>query len=330
MSSEFDLIQTYFNWNPETSDSASQQTGLIKGVGDDGAILQVPPHKQLVVTTDTLISGVHFPEQTPAHAIGHKSLAVNLSDLAAMGADPAWFTLALTLPNQDKQWLTDFSSGLKTLADKAGIQLIGGDTTKGPLSITITAMGLVKPKDLMMRSSAKDQDVIYVTGTLGDAAAGLAMLQQKFKGKHLEGEHNENCIQQLNYPTPRNQESQLIRQYANACLDISDGFLADLNHILQASKAGAIIDLESIPLSTTLKSITQQQALKYALTGGDDYELLFTVSVENLQAFKKHIQQKKMVCTEVGKIDALISGVVSTQNKVLNLVGYNHFIMNSE
>ncbi len=319
MSSEFDLIQTYFNWHYSEKSTAS--SGLIKGIGDDGAVLQIPSKQQLIVTTDTLISGVHFPEQTPPHAIGHKSLAVNLSDLAAMGADPAWFTLALTLPHQDKQWLSDFSAGLKALADKVGIQLIGGDTTKGPLSISITALGLAESKDLMMRSSAKDKDVIYVTHTLGGAAAGLAMLQQRF-----EGEDDHNGIEQLNYPIPRNDESQLIRRYANACLDISDGFLADLDHILQSSKVGAVIDLGTIPLPKALQDIDQQKALEYALTGGDDYELLFTVSQENQHAFEQAVQQEKgLDCTAVGVIDSEIKGIVSIQKEVLTPKGYNHF-----
>ncbi|HEC05093.1 MAG TPA: thiamine-phosphate kinase [Thiothrix sp.] len=319
MSSEFDLIQTYFNWHYPEKPPAS--FGLIKGIGDDGAVLQIPSKQQLIVTTDTLISGVHFPEQTPPHAIGHKSLAVNLSDLAAMGADPAWFTLALTLPHQDKQWLSDFSAGLKALADKAGIQLIGGDTTKGPLSISITAMGLAESKDLMMRSSAKDKDVIYVTHTLGDAAAGLAMLQQRF-----EGEDDHSCIEYLNYPTPRNDGSILIRCYANACVDISDGFLADLNHILQSSKVGAVIDLDTIPLPKALQDIDQQKALEYALTGGDDYELLFTVAQENQYAFEQLVQQeKRLECIAVGVIDSAINGIVSNQKEVLTPKGYNHF-----
>jgi len=320
MPSEFDLIQTYFNWNNKPSEEIGLIKGVVKGIGDDAAVLQVPSSKQLIVTTDTLISGVHFPEQTSPHAIGHKSLAVNLSDLAAMGADPAWFTLAITLPEQNKQWLTAFSKGIKALADKAEIQLIGGDTTKGPLSISITAMGLATSKQLMMRASAKDQDTIYVTNTLGDAAAGLAMLQQCFEGKE-----DDSCIEQLDYPIPRNQESKLIRQYANACLDISDGFLADLNHILKASKVGAVIDLDSIPLSIALQKINQQQALKYALTGGDDYELLFTIPQENQKTFENAVLKENLICKVVGTIDSSISGIRSTQNEVLSAEGYNHF-----
>jgi thiamine-monophosphate kinase len=241
--------------------------------------------------------------------------------------------LALTLPNQDKKWLEGFSTGLKTLANEANIQLIGGDTTKGPLSISITAMGLAETKHLMLRSNAKHNDTIYVTGTLGDAAAGLAMVQQRYES----GDNETSCIEKLNYPTPRNKESQIIRAYSNTCLDISDGFLADLNHILQASNSGgnirgnikgdigAKVDLSNIPLSTALKQIDRQLALKYALSGGDDYELLFTVPKENQQAFEQCIQQEKLTCTAVGKIDTSVTDIISTENKVLNPVGYNHF-----
>lgn len=312
MPSEFDLIQTYFNWKQESP-------SLLKGVGDDAAVVSVPADQQLVITTDTLISGIHFPEETPAHAIGYKSLAVNLSDLAAMGADPAWFTLAITLPEQDQQWLSEFSTGLKELAQQAGILLIGGDTTKGPLSISITAMGLADPKQLLLRSAAQDGDAIYVTGTLGDAAAGLAMIQNKLNHS------NEKCIQKLNYPQPRYKESSLIRRYAHACLDISDGFLADLNHILDASKMGAMINLETIPLSDTLQKMDQAEALTYALSGGDDYELLFTVGSKNQQQFEAFIQQQKLICYQVGVINNLIEGIVSLDNKILKADGYIHF-----
>lgn len=317
MPSEFDLIQTYFNWQQSTET-------VVKGVGDDGAVVRVPEGKQLVVTTDTLISGVHFPEQTSAHAIGHKSLAVNLSDLAAMGADPAWFTLAISMPEQDDQWLVDFSSGLKSLADEASIVLIGGDTTKGSLSISITAMGLADQADLLLRSAAKDGDSIYVTGQLGDAAAGLAMVQNRFSGAI-----SESCIQRLNYPKPRNFESQLIREYATACLDISDGFLADLGHILEASKLGAHIDLDCIPLSPELQRLDRQLALDYALRGGDDYELLFTVPQKIQAEFEQFIQHIGLICYCVGTMDQSVNGIVSLKGGELKPTGYNHFTGNT-
>lgn len=313
MSSEFDLIQSCFTWRHSSST-------VIKGVGDDAAVVSVPDGKQLVVTTDTLISGVHFPVDTSAHAIGHKALAVNLSDLAAMGAEPAWFTLAISLPEEDKQWLDDFSLGMRALADQSGIVLIGGDTTRGPLSVTITAIGLVEPERLLLRSAAKHDDVIYVTGKLGDAAAGLAMLQGGYSGDKSEA-----CINKLNYPLPRNAESFLIRDHVNACLDISDGFLADLGHILEASKVGALVDLAAIPLSVDLQQIDRQQALEYALQGGDDYELLFTVPVSLQAEFEQLIQHHGVLCYRVGTINQSLSGIVSTAGEPLEPAGYNHF-----
>ncbi len=312
MSSEFDLIRTYFNWQQEAPN-------VYKGVGDDAAVVNVPDNQQLVVTTDTLICGVHFPEQTPAHAIGYKSLAVNLSDLAAMGATPAWFTLAISLPEYNDQWLSEFSEGLKQLATDANIILIGGDTTKGSLSISITAMGLADPSDLLFRSTAIHGDAIYVTGTLGDAAAGLAMLTDPVNNP------DKGCIHKLNYPQPRNQESYLIRDYANACLDISDGLLADLNHILEASKVGAIIDLDRIPLSSVLNKMDKEKALRYALTGGDDYELLFTVAHKHQSTLNELNQQHNLNCYQVGTIDQSVTGIVSHANEVISVEGYNHF-----
>lgn len=313
MSSEFDLIQTYFNWQQNSS-------SVKKGIGDDAAVVQVTDNKQLVVTTDTLISGVHFPEQTPAHAIGYKSLAVNLSDLAAMGATPAWFTLAISLPEYNDQWLAEFTDGLKQLAIEAGIVLIGGDTTKGSLSISITAMGLADQENLLLRSAAKHGDAIYVTGTLGDAAAGLVMVNDAVSRA------DESCIKKLNYPQPRNHEIQLIRDYVSACLDISDGFLADLSHILKASMVGAIINLNSIPLSLSLKKMDRNKAIRYALTGGDDYELLFTVPQCNELRFNEIIKKYDLKCDHVGVIDQSVTGIISTENEIIPVTGYNHFV----
>ncbi len=313
MPSEFDLIQRYFNWS-----SPDEQVRL--GVGDDAAVLALADTRQLVVTSDTLISGVHFPTQTPAHAIGYKVLAVNLSDLAAMGADPAWFTLALTLPEYNTQWLDDFSSGLKALAEHAKISLIGGDTTKGTLSITITAMGLVNAGQLLLRSAARDGDLLYVSATLGDAAAGLAVLQNRLVLPDAAP-----CLQQLNYPHVGYRESQVIRAYAHACLDISDGFLADLNHLLEASSVGAIIDLDAIPLSRSLQSLDRQVALRYALSGGDDYALLCAIPAHRRLAFETHMQNCQMSCYRVGVLTASVTGIVTSQQEVLDPQGYQHF-----
>lgn len=223
--SEFDLIGRYFTWDDIPKD-------VVTAVGDDAAVLDVPENRQIVTSIDTLISGVHFPENTSAKAIGHKALAVNLSDLAAMGAKPKWFTLALTLPDIDTQWLEDFSSSLKSLAKKYGIYLVGGDTTRGPLTISIQVIGLVEKGHSLLRGGATSGESIYVTGTLGDAAVGLQSIQQQ---KDLGSKVNKAfCEHQLNYPEPRLQESNIIRHFASSCIDVSDGLLQDLSHILKA------------------------------------------------------------------------------------------------
>ena len=311
---EFNLIDAYFNWGNSPSDVAVP-------VGDDAAVINIPAHQQLVISVDTFISGVHFPENTPTKAIGHKALAVNLSDLAAMGANPKWFTLALTLPEVDKNWLAEFTQGLKLLADEHHCYLVGGDTTRGPLSITIQVMGLVDKGKVMLRSGAKAGDKIYVTGTLGDAALGLQQPDNKF------------CKQRLDYPTPRVAESTLIKDYASACLDISDGLLQDLSHILKASNVGANLNLQDLPLSPSLSEIDRSEALQYALKGGDDYELLFTIPESKQLAFEEKCQkvggvyinsaQHKYYC--IGTISAQSSNIRDEKKQTLNVQGYNHF-----
>lgn len=315
MTSEFTLINDFFHWN-------ALHASVLMGVGDDAAILQVPQQRNLIVTSDTFIQGVHFPTDTPAHAIGHKALAVNLSDLAAMGADPAWFTLALTLPEVDDTWLQGFSSGLKALAKRFSIDLVGGDTTRGSLSVTITAMGLTENDKAIQRATASSGDKIYVSGALGTAAAGLAHIQSRIA---LDDETAEFCLQQLNYPLPRCHESVIIREFASSCIDISDGFLADLQHILTASQLGAVINLDAIPIEKSLRAYDSALVQDFALRGGDDYELLFTVPEANVNAFEQAIQQGDMMCYGVGHVDAAIHGIQTSDQQPLSATGYNHF-----
>ncbi len=315
--SEFNLIETYFSW----SDTASS---VIKGVGDDAAIIDIPNDKYLVTSVDTSIAGVHFPIETPAIDIGHKSLAVNLSDLAAMGATVKWFTLALTLPSFDKpedtQWLEDFSRGLKTLANQAACDLIGGDTTQGALSITIQVMGVVDKGTALLRSGAKVGDLIYVTGTLGDAAIGLATIIGDLKIKHLSD--LDYCQDRLNKPTARIVESKIIKQFASSCIDISDGLLQDLGHVLKASQVGASLNTREIPLSPALSRINRTIAMQAALSGGDDYELLFTIpqscNVDFLETVNVNV-------TCIGKINQNISIIMDENGDPLKASGYNHF-----
>ena len=315
MADEFSLIEKYFTWK-----TAPKSVEL--GVGDDAAILSPPNNKHLIISVDTLVAGVHFPAETEAHAIAHKALAVNLSDLAAMGADPAWFTLSLTLPSANEKWLDEFSTGLKTLADKHNIFLVGGDTCRGALSITIQVIGFADKAKAILRSGAKHGDKIYVTGTLGDAAAGLAVLQDKL---HLEPQDAAECVSQLEYPQPRNNISRLMRGFASSCIDISDGTLADLQHILDASHVGAIINTRQIPLSPMLQTLEHEKAIKLALTGGDDYELLFTLNPIKEHQLKTATEKRKLPITCIGVIDETITGIKLNPKVNFSSTGFQHF-----
>jgi len=276
---EFDLIKRYFKQKTSLDESQSVASGVNVGIGDDCAILDIPDGYQLVVTTDSLVSGVHFFEDVCPYRLGYKSLAVNLSDLAAMGATPKWLSLAITLPNVDEQWLSEFSRGFFELANKYNVKLIGGDTTKGPLSITVSAKGIVPRNRALLRSGAQVGDLICVSGCLGDGALGLAC-----KLGNQSVDNKSAFINALELTDPRNELGILLADYASSCIDISDGLVQDLQHILDASRCGAILAIDKLPLSQAMQlernkqTLTVEQILQYALTGGDDYELLFTIS----------------------------------------------------
>ena len=291
---EFEIIRRYF------TRQQPQRDDVIAGIGDDAALLQVPSGSELVVCMDTLVAGVHFPESTPAAAIGHKALAVNLSDLAAMGAIPAWATLSLTLSDNDAAWLEDFSQAFSRLADRYGVQLVGGDTTRGPLSITVQAHGFVPAGRALRRQGARPGDRIYVTGTLGDA--GLAL--------QLGDQADPVLRQRLDYPEPRIAAGQLLREYASAAIDISDGLLADLGHLLEADDTGASIDIDALPRSAVFTVTTQQAGftqrdLFYALplSAGDDYELCFTVPEQSCEEMELALSSQTINCTAIGVIE---------------------------
>ena len=313
---EFDLIQKYFSWDelPEN---------VLMGVGDDAAVLEIAADEQLVTSIDTFISGVHFPHDTPAEAIGHKALAVNLSDLAAMGASPQWFTLALTLPEIRQNWLADFSRGLKTLAQESACFLVGGDTTRGALSISIQVMGVVKKGQALTRSGARAGDLIYLTGTLGDAHAGLESILHGFE---LAAGDKAYCQKRLHRPTPRLQQSELIRPFATACIDLSDGFLQDLGHLLSASRCGAQINTAELPLSKALQTLPQDIAMQFALSGGDDYELLFTIPKNKQPEFEKYIKKGgDGLIKQVGVITHHTDQIIDENKQLLDQAGYSHF-----
>jgi len=278
---EFDLINQYFDWGT--------------GIGDDCALIDVDAHQQLVTTVDTLIERVHFPVDTSPADIAYKALAVNLSDLAAMGAMPNYFTLALTLPNIDEQWLEDFSSSLKALATKYNIKLIGGDTTKGTLSITINATGTIQGVALM-RSGAKVGDGVFVSNVIGDAALAWKQIQsQKLPSRSL--------LTQFNRPEPQVKLGQALLGVASSCIDISDGLEQDLSHILTHSKVGASIDLDALPLSDEVEQyIADTGDWCVALAGGDDYELCFTVPKSQLGTTQSIEKELGVILTKIGVI----------------------------
>ena len=265
---EFQVIERFFSALGATRDDVHL------GVGDDCAVLDVPAGRQLAVTLDTLVEGIHFVQGVDPEALGHKALAVNLSDLAAMGAEPAWVTLALTLPSVDESWLAAFARGFGDLARRYGVALVGGDTTRGPLSISIEAHGFVAADAALRRDGACPGDLIYVTGTLGDAALGLLVQQ----GLYTAPEHLGFLRSRLDRPTPRIEAGLALRGLATSAIDISDGLASDLGHVLDASGCGATLYLDRLPLSSGVRDYVEEAGdWAPALSGGDDYELCFTV-----------------------------------------------------
>jgi thiamine-monophosphate kinase len=303
---EFDIIKRYFQRPTNKVD------GVEIGIGDDCAILDVPERHQLAVTTDSLVSGVHFFHDVDAYRLGYKSLAVNLSDLAAMGATAKWVSLAITLPTVDETWLADFCRGFFALADKYNVQLIGGDTTKGPLSITVSAKGIVKTGQALTRSGAQVGDVIFVSGCLGDGALGLAVKLLSTEAQQLTPESQQAFINALELTEPRLELAKLLVGYASSCIDISDGLSQDLSHILKKSQCNAEITLEKLPFSDAmlneikLSHLPLSQVWQYAVNGGDDYELVFTIPADKVSAFHTLLKTQSMLddvdCYEIGKI----------------------------
>ncbi|MDP1970742.1 MAG: thiamine-phosphate kinase [Methylobacter sp.] len=283
--SEFSLIQRFFTRQRVTNPS----TRL--GIGDDCALLSIPDGYELAVTTDTMVENVHFFAGTDAELLGHKLLAVNLSDLAAMGAKPVSVTLALTLPKVDENWLTAFANGFLNLAERYSVDLIGGDTTSGPLTLTVQAMGLVSKGRALMRSAARPGDFIYMTGFLGDAGLGL-----KIKQGYICADP-EAALTRFNRPEPQIEAGQALIGIANACIDLSDGLAGDLGHILEQSRVGACLDWDALPMSeAVLAYINDTGDWPMPLTAGDDYELCFTVSP--VQAALLTIAATKIVIIE--------------------------------
>jgi thiamine-monophosphate kinase len=263
---EFELIQRYFSKQSVSSVSLAQ--------GDDCAILDIPSDQSLVFSIDTIVEGRHFPSSLKPEHVATRALGSALSDLAAMGAKPDHFTLALTLPAIDEVWIKSFSESLYEFASRFNISLVGGDTTKGPLAVTLQVHGLVPKNEALLRSGAEAGDGIYLSAPTGDAKAGLELL---LKGWTEGSDDEENLVNRFLSPTPRVELAQQLRAKANACIDISDGLISDIEHMARASGLMASINLESIPLSLPLSRLFPEQALGFALQGGDDYELAFAL-----------------------------------------------------
>ena len=322
---EFSLIHRYFQ-RPENSPAPS---GIRLGIGDDAALLTPPAHHELAISTDTLIAGRHFPIDTDPYSIGWKAVAVNLSDIAAMGARPHSILLALTLPEANPDFLKPLADGLFALCDTANVRLIGGDTTRGKtLSLTLTALGWIPTGQAILRSGAQAGDLIVVSGTLGDAAYALQHLNDPDLDPWLKS--------RLDRPTPRLALGIALREYASAMLDISDGLAQDLSHILAASSVSGQIHLDDLPLSPTLTALNPEQRAAFALSGGDDYELCFTISPSKFAILQSIWQNSTVPLSVIGQINASDHNkngnaqnnlTILYQQKPFNLTqqGFRHF-----
>ncbi|MFZ7282422.1 thiamine-phosphate kinase [Avibacterium avium] len=303
---EFDLIKRYFNASKRPS-----RKDVIVAIGDDCAITEHRQNQRIAITTDTMVENTHFlPSISPAD-LAYKAVATNLSDLAAMGAEPAWFSLALTLPHIDHQWLQEFSHSFFSVLDHYNVDLIGGDTTRGALHvISITAQGIIAKGKALCRHSAKVGDWVYVSGSLGDSAAGLALLlgKQQNVAQYCTNVERDYLIQRHLRPTPRVLLGLelAVSSLASSAIDISDGLIADLGHILERSQCSAVINLDKLPLSNALiNTFGRAQAEQFALTGGEDYELCFTVPDRQREKLDQHLKHIGVNYTCIGQLRAL-------------------------
>ncbi|AYN24623.1 thiamine-phosphate kinase [Buchnera aphidicola] len=319
---EFEIISKFFK------DRQKKDKNQIKGIGDDSALIKIPKNNLLAVSTDTLVEGTHFLKNIDPKDLAYKAVAVNLSDLAAMGARPKWITLSITMPKSDSIWLTSFSTSFFNILNKYKLKLIGGDTNSGPLSITLSIYGLTKGKRTLLRGNAKKGDLIYVTGKLGESAAGLSLLQKTTFLKNIKIYNY--LIKKHLKPIPRISEGIALRNIANAAIDISDGLISDLGHILKNSKCGANIDLNKIPISKILiDNFKINEYLNWSLNSGEDYELCFTISKKNIKKLNIAIKNKIIKCTCIGYITTVENGFNLIKNKkkiIFTKSGFNHFI----
>jgi thiamine-monophosphate kinase len=313
---EFDIIARYFASHDHRAD-------VLLGVGDDAAVLQTRPGRRLVVAIDTIVEGVHFPRTIDPSAIGYRALAVNLSDLAAMGAEPSWMTLSLSLPESSEPWIAGFASGLLELAEQHDVALVGGDTVRGPLVITVQVAGWVEEDRWLTRSGARPGDLVMVSGVPGEAAAGLHVIQQHMPLNETTAQLQWRFLR----PRPRIALGRQLRTVASAAMDVSDGLLTDLQKLCAASHCGALLSIDALPPSPAMQDLFDADtALDYALAGGDDYELLFTLPPDKLP----DVLAQRDPAVPLASIGVIIegSGVQCQRNGapfVPRRSGYDHF-----
>jgi len=312
---EFELIKRFFT-------RPTHRPDVVLSVGDDCALLRPAEGQCVAMTVDTLVEGIHFLPGTNPESLGHKSLAVSLSDLASMGARPAWVSLALTLPRPDEDWLAAFAHGLLALAERYGVELVGGDTTRGPLSITVQALGFVGEKQALRRSAAKVGDGIYLTGDLGLAGLGLEIVLGKTWLQAPE------AVTKLERPEPRVQAGMALAGLANACIDVSDGLAADLGHLLDAGGVGATLDWAALPLPSAVRRHLAAGGNEWMpLRAGEDYELCFTVAVEREDELAARMAEFGCSCVRIGQIDRQAGLRLKKDRRVLDVdvTGFQHF-----
>jgi thiamine-monophosphate kinase len=317
--SESQLIERYFR------DLGARREDCVLGIGDDAAVLRVPAGSELVLTTDALIEGVHFLPGAPARALGHRALAVNLSDIAAMGASPSWALLSLNLPAAEDAWLREFAAGFAALARSHDVALVGGNLSRGALSITVELAGLVPTGQALRRDGARAGDELYVSGSVGDAACGLKLLQGEATAPAAEAAYLQ---RRFEYPTPRVALGPALRGLASACIDVSDGLYIDATRLLAASGCAARIEIEQLPLSAALRRVLGGQAWRSALSGGEDYELCFTAPPVQAGALAAAAARTGQAVTRIG---ALLPGAGLTLTAAGSVMqfspsAFDHFV----
>ncbi|MEO7405325.1 MAG: thiamine-phosphate kinase [Burkholderiales bacterium] len=318
MATEFELIAKYFTRRSRTA---------FLGIGDDCALVKPPDGLALAISTDMLVEGVHFFADVDPRALGHKVLAVNLSDLAAMGADPKWATLAMALPDANEAWIAAFAEGFFALADRFDVELIGGDTTRGPRNLCVTIMGTFPPGNAMRRDGAQVGDEVWISGETGAAALGVALKRGEIE---LDTMSRAACLRRLEWPEPRIGLGRALRSFVSAAIDISDGLVADLGHICERSNVGMRIDLERIPRAGPVRALSDRaRANQAVLSGGDDYELAFTAPPAVQDAVKTAAVRAGVMVTCIGEVVATPQTVrlhdVNGVELTLPVKGFDHF-----